>query len=143
MSEEQGRPDVFRWVEALGPLVGMLVIAGVAWGSLDSRLGAVEQQIGKLIELQAVIVRIDGSMKSLTDSFEQERRIMQLERREELAPVTGHIAALSARIERMESSLEQVWPRLRAHGENIGTLREKIIEIHPGASIQLKAPERF
>lgn len=143
MSETQGRPDVFRWVEALGPLVGMLVIAGVAWGSLDSRLGAVEQQIGKLIELQAVIVRIDGSMKSLTDSFEQERRIMQLERREELAPVTGQLSALDARITRLESSLEQVWPRLRAHGENIALMREKMIEIHPGTAVPLKSPERF
>jgi len=53
------------------------------------------------------------------------------------------IKHLESGYEEHENSIQNIWPRIRAHGSNILLLEEEIEDHHNEADIHLKEPERF
>ena len=71
-----------------------------------------------------------------------EMRVLQFQVKTLSEEVRGSAGTAAVHINRLELSLNQVWPRLRAHGENLALLARQI-EALCKCTVKLNDPEKF
>jgi len=71
-----------------------------------------------------------------------EMRVLQFQVKSLSEEVRGSSSTAAAHINRLEVSINTVWPRLRAHGENLALLARHI-ETLCKCSVKLNDPEKF
>jgi len=111
-------------------------------GLIAAILAGIMLWIGtEVTELGKKIERIETLYDAQLQVAEQKDRLAKLERDTVRLSVTGQTDLLRAEISRLSENDRTMWPRLRAHGENIKALLEEVKRLHPGVRLELKTPE--
>jgi hypothetical protein len=71
-----------------------------------------------------------------------EMRVLQFQVKALSDEVKGASGSASLNVSRLERSIDTIWPRLRAHGENAELLRREIERLC-NCKIKLNEPEKF
>lgn len=110
--EENGLPTIGPIVAALSSIGGVLISGGLIW------IGSSQLQITTDMALTQQQV---AQLRNTVERFFQEQE---------------------SQIDRIIDNQNNIWPRLRAHGENIEILRREV-EAITGKDIKLVEPDKF
>lgn len=134
--------DNSKWVPFLWVIAAAVLAAGVNWGILQSQQNSEMQarqrlsdrfdsQAGTITEIRVSMVKMQAIQLRIEQSIGAQRR-----------DTDERLTAARERIERVESRIKTVWPRLRAHGENIAILSRQL-ELLCQCKIELNQPQTF
>lgn len=112
------------------------------------------EQATQLADLHAgqLITRshIEGTSKTLATlettlrgMIDSSARLTKLERDNAIAQLSNRISAVETLSQGVSDNITRVWPRLRAHGENIQIIARELERSVSGANVKLKEPENY
>lgn len=126
-------------------------LATLVQGVLGTVIAALLIWMGtQVAHLSAAMERMDERVKAQAVSVDNAERIAKLERetirlktQSEVESALRRLDLIRTDVTQLQESIRQVWPRLRAMGENQQLLYSELQRQHPGISWKLKEPEAF
>jgi len=112
---QQQEPRIFRWVEAMGPAVAVLIGGAMAYGGIQARMEAQAESIAKLEQVPVQIANIRTEIQSSTAGI----RVEQAQR---LADITQRMATVEQRSQRNYENNTAQWEVIRDNQGKVSSL---------------------
>ena len=123
---------------------GIKTTVGLIQGLIAAVLAGLLLWIGsEITDLGKKIERLEVLYDSQVELMAQRDRLAKLERDQISIRFQGEIDTIKSEVDQLKVSMRQVWPRLRAHGENITAIVAGMNRAHPELKMEIKAPESF
>lgn len=108
-------PRIFRWVEAMGPAVAVLIGGAMAYGGIQARMEAQAESIAKLEQVPVQIANIRTEIQSSTAGI----RVEQAQR---LSDITQRMATVEQRSQRNYENNTAQWEVIRDNQSKVNSL---------------------
>ena len=114
-NNQQGEPRLFRWVEALGPALVVLMGGGVAYGGVKAQMDTHSELLGALSSLPVQVAELRAEIASTAAGI-------RIDQGENLGNLAQRIATVEQRSTRSYENISRLFDIARANEGKIDSI---------------------